>query len=347
MRVLVLHAYSRHNAGDGWLVAWSVELIREALGADVSVDVLAMDPESFASWDNAAVRGITWRSFSEALRPAGRDRPDLIVGVGGGYLRGRGVVSTSKMLLAHGSQLRLAAKLGDRVVYLPQSIGPLNMLSRPLIRRFLAQLRYVFVRDDRSVDELHGIQGVRRVPDLALLQLGASNDSSQAHELVDEPVWVVRKLRGISPSRYLEMSGNARFAIQSEGRGNDDRTYCEVELGVDSPPALAEVLRSESPRVIVSVRLHGALLSLLAGWPTVHLSYERKGFGAFSDLGLDEYVESVYSATPATVAAKIARIHADPSAYWKRVTSALPALAAAREEVTASLRLAATHPELD
>ena len=47
------------------------------------------------------------------------------------------------------------------------------------------------------------------------------------------------------------------------------------------------------PRVVVAVRMHAALMAIAAGHYVVHLAYERKGFSAFADLGIGQYVHPV------------------------------------------------------
>ena len=45
MRILLLHAYSAHNRGDGLLVDESVALIRSVFD-DVELEVVASDPDT-------------------------------------------------------------------------------------------------------------------------------------------------------------------------------------------------------------------------------------------------------------------------------------------------------------
>ena len=89
MRILLLHAYSAHNRGDGLLVDESVALIRSVFD-DVELEVVASDPDSFSylgvpsTTPNPGVvvgRGnicgccATWTATT------------CSIGVGGGYLR--------------------------------------------------------------------------------------------------------------------------------------------------------------------------------------------------------------------------------------------------------------------
>jgi polysaccharide pyruvyl transferase WcaK-like protein len=90
---------------------------------------------------------------------------------------------------------------------------------------------------------------------------------------------------------------------------------------------LLDLLENGLPGVVVSTRLHGAVQSLLAGVPAVHLGYERKSWSAYEDLGLSDYVHNARSFDPAAVAAQALALVPDPSAFWQRIEERRPALA--------------------
>ena len=87
---------------------------------------------------------------------------------------------------------------------------------------------------------------------------------------------------------------------------------------------------ASAKRVVVAVRLHAALMALQAGHYVIHLSYERKGFAAFEDLGLKEYVHNAFSFDPETVHAHLDRLLNN---------------AAAREEYDAAVNRAAASTD--
>jgi polysaccharide pyruvyl transferase WcaK-like protein len=53
---------------------------------------------------------------------------------------------------------------------------------------------------------------------------------------------------------------------------------------------LKATIAKYQPDLVISVRLHGAIESLLSGVPAYHISYERKGFGAYQDMGVEDWV---------------------------------------------------------
>ncbi|MEU1568285.1 polysaccharide pyruvyl transferase family protein [Streptomyces mirabilis] len=373
MRIVLLHAYSSRNAGDGLLVDESVALLLRLGVRRKDIHLVALDPNSFRDTP-LPVTGVLGAAdpFAEfyQLRRAGAalrgllglgpvrrliEEADAVVAVGGGYLRSRTCWEGFTTLLAHGSQLRFAARSKSVTVYLPQSIGPLNGPIGALLRRWLQDLGHVAVRDDRSLRE---VPQAKRVPDLGLLRLARHAPEPQSGD--GSVVLVARRLP--APRRYehnlqaftenLAASGRTvRMALQSSaGTRNDDRGFA-LSLGLREPSVtLKERLASpaEVPSLVVSVRLHGCVQALMAGVPTIHLSYERKSIAAFEDLGLSEFVHHARTFSPEGLAMQCRKLLRDPRDYWDRVAAALPGLgergAAYERYVAQALGIAPTQP---
>jgi polysaccharide pyruvyl transferase WcaK-like protein len=68
----------------------------------------------------------------------------------------------------------------------------------------------------------------------------------------------------------------------------------------------------------------------MAGFPAIHLSYERKGWGAFQDMGLDRYVLSARHAGTGDVYELIKEIQTDEASYWSRLEHAKPSILSQR-----------------
>ncbi|MEL5992360.1 polysaccharide pyruvyl transferase family protein [Microbacterium phosphatis] len=348
-RVLVLHGYSAENAGDGLLVRETLELIRDAFG-EAEVTLLASRPETFADLGVRALPTVpTKRGWDKAMRAElnAIDGYDIVVAVGGGYLRAGTAVETLKTALVHGPQLRAAARTTAPTVYLPQSIGPARFGTRSWVRRTLGKLDVVMVRDDRTVAEVGG-PTVVRTPDLATAAVvGGRRPGTQVDPT---PVLSIRAVHGkINPDIYAlarRMSPYDGY-IQSTTGGNDDRPAAATL----TPRLMVE--RSDlmtpggTPRVVVAVRLHAALMALAAGHYVVHLAYERKGFGAFGDLGIDPWVHTVNSFDVESVASQARGLLEDPAIradYDSRIAAAAANIAVAREKIVAELRTRArTH----
>lgn len=355
-KVLILHAYSPTNAGDGLLV----ELALEAVGrvtADFEYRVVASDADGFAD-----ARYIQWGLPSRlakgpARRPAmilgtlgggGREirrlahDADLIVAVGGAYLRGGSRVEAAKSWGAHYGQLSIASRFGEKAVYLPQSIGPLNGAFRRLVESKLSTISTLFVRDDKTQLELNHLPAVLRAPDMAIMKW--AEEYSKPRDLGPQgPVFIARDLE--APRSYYDFlrdvaaDGGYEWAIQATGGGNDDRPLTERMAG-GPVRTLSSILKNDAPRVVVSTRLHGALSSLIAGFPAVHLTYERKGWSAYKDLGLDGYVLSARDATLAQVNDLVRQITKAPTDYWQQVHRSVEQIRRAQALLDARLQSA-------
>jgi hypothetical protein len=72
--------------------------------------------------------------------------------------------------------------------------------------------------------------------------------------------------------------------------------------------------------------------------PAVHLSYERKGFGAFSDLGLLPYVKNAYDFDPDEVVRLVEGLLGSQNSYWDSVERNTQSICIARDEIIAELQ---------
>lgn len=352
--VLILHAYSPTNSGDGLLVRLALEAIERAIGP-FDYKVIASDADGFADdrylqWGLPAAlsrgRGrrpamLVASAFPRQTRAADLAKSaDLIVAVGGAYLRGGSRLESLKSWGAHFGQLKIAAMHGGKAVYLPQSIGPYTGRYERATRRLLGQLASVMVRDDKTEAELKPYASVVRAPDMAIIEW--ARGFSGPGPLTDlKPVFVARDLeepRGYY--RFLEdvaASGQFEWAVQATGSANNDYPVTE-RYWTPQARRLVDVLAEAKPRVVVSTRLHGSLSSLIAGYPTIHLTYERKGWSAFKDLGLERYVMSARDATLTGVRERVLEITADPAGYWAQVAESVPQILKSSDRLESTIR---------
>jgi polysaccharide pyruvyl transferase WcaK-like protein len=364
----VLHAYSRTNAGDGLLVDLTLDrLARLGIGLD-DVFLVALDPESFPEVPHrtgigARGRGLSWelvpaagRGSSLALSALVRRRVgevakalgrcDGLVAVGGGYLRAVDVTSSVGTALNHLPQLLAAARSKVPSVYLPQSIGPLRGPVGSAVVRSLRRVDAVYARDRWSAAELGSVPGLRRVPDLAVLELGERwDDVTLALAPPGGRVGFVARQVGHAGgyedtvrSLASDLGDQAVWAVQTAGdRTKSDAVHYE-RLGVTAGGSLPDLLAAGDLSVVVSVRLHGALMALRAGVPAVHLAYDRKGPAAFADLGLSDWCFDVRSLDRTALASAVAGLVADPGPYWDRLGGEVPQLRKASAGLDSMLR---------
>jgi polysaccharide pyruvyl transferase WcaK-like protein len=369
-KIGVLHAFSRRNSGDALLVDESLGVL-ERLGVPATgIRVFALEAGTFVgtlppgSPAPYAVPCEPRRRVSPALLRAGLEAAhtvippgerrgsalareiaacDGLIAVGGGYLRAGDVAESFGTLLNHVPQLVAASRSVAPSVYLPQSIGPLRGPVGRMVRNALRSIDRACLRDGTSVREVGPDVASVRLPDLAVLRL--ARHAPKRAESGGGPVVVVARTVDRAPDfvagiltlmRTLEATAPAQWAVQVEGPGmRTDAGFYEAH-GMRAPQSRAEVLAAAAaPGAVVSVRLHGALESILAGWPAIHLSYQRKGWGAYADLGLDDYVYDAGSFDPAVVAAHALALRDDPGPFWDAVARRLPELVKADAELTA------------
>ena len=368
-RVLLLNAYSALNRGDGLLAELAIELCREALGADTRICLAAPDPDSFGALSVHAISPFgSTKSVIVALRAAlvfvsggrfGFSMPftlaanecDILVSVGGGYLRGGRKLELAKCLLVHGSQALLASRLAKSKpwVLLPQSVGPFDGFAKRWLHRRLATAARVFLRDDKSIAELAGLGNLERVSDCAVLQVGSSPHRLRGSEVQATAVippstgLILRQLP--SPGNYEDeltclIAGRGDWMpILQSRRGTNDDTLFYSRIGLPASKSLTEAVKAGSIASCVSVRLHGAIESILLGVPAVHLSYERKGFAAFHDLGLARFVFDARGFDHQEVLDRLSELEADSRSYWTAIQASAPRLVAERERVTKVIQL--------
>lgn len=360
LRAVILDGYRRSNAGDGLLVDEAIKLVREAVPG-VDVRLVSMDPSGFPEYPNGLhpvsgprgrmtprdllmrlFTGRPHRDVADAIADA-----DIAVAVGGGYLRAGNVSAGLKSFLSHMVQAP-TAKTRTPYVYLPQSVGPLPPRWIPYGVWRLDRAEAFFVRDDRSAAELgrFGVSTIR-MPDLAVVALAAAPDPLR-RDAARGRVGLVARALDRRQSAYrgrleeLHRLLDPEILVQSRGAGNDDPAFYQSMAWEGTHRSLVSAVEaSVTPAVVVSVRLHGALQSILSGVPSVHLSYERKGWGAYEDLGLSEYVHNAWSFDPARVAAQVKELSADARSYWARIDERLPGISAQRARIVAAIHDAA------
>lgn len=343
MKVVLLHAYSGNNLGDGFLVEAALEIIQSAFPTQkIDFTICASDPSSFEHLNAKIVSsmpGFFGYSF-EFLRTLGElSQFDIIVGVGGGYLRASSCKEFLKTLLVHGPQIWAAGKSSTYSVYLPQSVGPLYAPTSRILAVWVRSIDKFWVRDDRSLLDLGFDNKIERSSDMAVLTIpprtGADVDPT--------PVLSVRAVRGVVPKSVFDLAqklGQFDGHIQSTVSSNNDT---EVMLSLRPRRLLtkSELFdQSKKKRVVIAVRLHAALMALAAGHYVIHLSYERKGFAAFKDLGLESYVHNVFNFSAASVSRQARKFLFDQASrdeFDNRIAAIGPELFRRQEKLIASL----------
>jgi polysaccharide pyruvyl transferase WcaK-like protein len=362
----ILHAYSRTNFGDGLLVDLTLERLGRCGVETGDVVLVALDPDSFPEVPHRADIGTRGRGLAWELVPAAGQaaalatsaavrRPlgavarelagcDALVAVGGGYLRAADATSSIGTALNHLPQLTAAARSRVPSLYLPQSVGPLRGPVGAAVRWGLARIDAVCVRDPWSADDLAGLAGVHRIPDLAVLDMAERADAIDrvprggcvgfVARQVGHAAGYEQQVRAVAD----DLGKQAVWAVQTAGdRTKSDAVHYQ-RLGLTAGGSLVDLLARRELSVVVSVRLHGALMALASGVPAVHLAYDRKGPATFADLGLEDWSLDVRSLDRTSLRAVVDDLAADATAYWDRFAARAGALVESSRRLDALMR---------
>ena len=279
--------------------------------------------------------------------------------IGGGFLQMRSLRELATVSLIHLSQMAICRGAGRPLVMLPQSVGPFHgRVQRALARRVLGWFTMLLVREERSAQHLRELDPrldakVRVVPDLAFLSTRRERPAPPAGGdglrvgIVVRQWWFPRAADpAAAQERYLaEM---ARFAdrlaaaghtpvlvVHSDGptnRGDDRISTARVrELSVSRPeivdvaglPRIDDVIATYAGfDAVASTRLHGALLTLIAGVPAIAIGYEWKSEGIYDELGLQPWHVTMEDVTAGWLEDRVAQLATYPliSAWEAMVT---------------------------
>jgi len=331
-KIFLLHAYSPKNSGDGLLVKLSIDKIRE-IGLTETINVVCIDPTNFREYLNKEINVNVISIFTfltMGLNNSFRKHTTSFYGVGGGYMRSAYFKEGLKTTLAHGSQLIIKRLFrNSKSFYFPQSVGPLKGIWGTVLKVLMNHIEVICVRDDKSLIELKNVgKEVNRTPDLVADKIleKVSTINKRKTDIKQGVCFVFRDLpKSKAGSEYIQKIKqlfnsfpNSFLALQSEGRGNNDSSFYSKVFDQKEIPSLKSVLKSNNP-LVVSVRLHGSLETILNGVPSYHLSYERKGFAAYSDLGLSDYVQHAAHFDINLAKNKINYILNNNEEYWERI----------------------------
>lgn len=292
MSTLITNAYSSLNLGDGLLVEESRNIVTEA--GFLPNALLALDPGSFKDSGMLLLNAEANRKrivleLGMGILPLNGITPERAFAVGGGYLRFPNRQTAFKTYLSHMTQLRLLSKEGIPFALLPASIGPMNFLRNNTMK-ILSRAEFIAVRDDKSFLELRELSNVYRFPDLSVLNemrsVSSAIDNWSVGVIIrslDFPNWL-RDLKRIVkiPKSYLMIQS-------STGANNNDVRFILKHFPGLEKISTTEAFSIKRPSLVISSRLHGAIMSIKEGIPAIHLGYERKSLGVYEDLGLSEF----------------------------------------------------------
>jgi len=260
------------------------------------------------------------------------ERADLIVPVGGGYIRSRkGLFNRLNVfLLLH--PLLFGYLLGKPTVLYPQSVGPFqNRLEERAVAFVLKRMMLILLREDTSVAllaRLGVVQNVERAIDSGfLLQSKRKMDLHKKYNIPARKLIVgvtVRTwLSGNAQTNYEKAVANALDNTVNEfdvyvifipqvtaAKGDDDRIISRRVHGYMNCKTAAFTLEDEPDHhdikaiydgldVLLGTRFHSVIFSLTSFVPVLAIEYEHKTSGIMHDLDLEQWVMKIEDVTTA------------------------------------------------
>lgn len=248
---------------------------------------------------------------------------DLIVSSGGTYLVDHYRFEPRVLELVAGKKLG-----GGRLVLWTQSMGPFNSRSKRIYMRALTKVtEHAYLRDERSLAAWQSVSPncqdrATVIPDSVFaLSKSPYESTAPVHKarrglaLVSVRDWK-RGLNGelLDPSQYSSAirecvrvlatmdfdvvavstcQGIADYKIDDSTTARQILQHCDVEILTDhySPADLGD--RIANADLVVTTRMHMAILSLIAQTPVMAVAYENKTVDLFGGLGLREFVVEI------------------------------------------------------
>ncbi len=282
---------------------------------------------------------------------------DLIVPVGGGYIRSRaGLLNRINIpLLLH--PLLLGYLLRKPTVLYSQSLGPFqNTLEKLMVAFVLRRMTLILVREDTSVALLARMgvtrNVVRAIDSGFLLDSKKPTDARKRYKVPPGKLLVgvtVRSwLKGSAQTRYeqavaaaldtLVATNNAHVMFIPQvtaSKGDDDRVVsrkvydamkrqADATLVEDAPDHHHIKAMYNNLDMLLGTRFHSVIFSLTSYVPVLAIEYEHKTSGIMHDLHLDDWVIKIENATAAKLTTLLQKLARHQSEYRTHLQRYLP-----------------------
>ena len=263
-------------------------------------------------------------------------RAALVVSAGGAYLGGR----KPGVNLVRGYNIAYGRVWGRPTIAAPMTINPPSRVVRLLLSNLLRGVP-IFARDHESIVRARQL-GLRATyaPDLVFRAARGRAPAEPSGVVAwaprgyrpDQDAWAARdrletsQLAAVSDLLRTDAALRLEFVPQVDVEEIDDdrvtiarldrqlRAEFDGRVSVLTPPASIDETIDAYARydVVLTSRLHAALLALLGGTPSLVVGYEPKVSGVLATIGLDDRViPPDGSWTPAEIASWLRRLMGD------------------------------------
>jgi colanic acid/amylovoran biosynthesis protein len=400
VNIIISHVYSADNKGDAALLGLLIQEVRNEF-PEAQITILTLDKikdtetfdgvpvrHSFMYFSNifsqskakrllyatsmipltlgsAFLRGTlhiklplnkNWDSLIDLYANA-----DLIIPVGGGYMRTNKNIGSlyDFTLLMH--PLVLAKLLKKPTVLYSQSVGPFfrKIESKMLAHILKHDVEVVIVREDTSFKLLQsmGVKNIIRSVDTGFLLKGEHAKRVPDGALAAMPS--DKLIIGVTARKWLDASSQAEYElaiaktlehliakhkafivlvpqVTAEFHGDDDRLVSKAIHAKIANKDQALVLTKNYDYhdikaiygkfdFMLGTRFHSVIFSLTSYVPALAIEYEHKTSGIMHDLGLDQWVVKIEDVDPLILCAKMDELISQKAAYKKHLKQVLPA----------------------
>jgi polysaccharide pyruvyl transferase CsaB len=297
VRVLLSGYYGFGNLGDEALLEVIVEQVRARFPA-IAIDVLSATPQETArAYQVDATPRWSMRDVRDAI-----SRADVVLSGGGGLLQ---TATSARSVVYYAGILREAIRQRRRAMIFAQSVGPLDLLGRFVVRSFCRGTDRATVRDVRSLRLLQSLLPQTPVEQTAdpvfLYNLPDEEVDLSSEGLGSEPYAIVsvRKISNLRDGQHtiahavdrLARTHGVRVAFLPFGGVGDAEVSTEIIRLCKSAPMLlpecslaraAAILRGA--RVVIGMRLHALILAARFAVPFLAIPYDPKVAALCEDL---------------------------------------------------------------
>lgn len=284
-------------------------------------------------------------------------KSDLVVGVGGGYLRGAPGLSQTVELALQLHPLLLSKILRQKVVLYSQSVGPFgNSFQTFLAKYVLRNVDLIITRENksahllrdlgvtanvvRSVDsgfafneqtktDLHGMLGIpkkRRIFGITvrkwLAGIGQDNYEASIAEVADYLVVLGYAVVFIPQVTSTSHNDDDRVAAHDIFSKMQERQFVYVLDKKYSHHEIKSIYAGLD--YLIGTRFHSVIFSLTSLVPAIAIEYEHKTSGIMHDLGLDDWVINIEDVTTVRVQKLITKLLDNEESYRKNLKTKLP-----------------------
>lgn len=290
---------------------------------------------------------------------------DLVVGVGGGYIREEaGLLKVIDLILTL-RMLFLSCLMGKTTVLYSQSIGPFGnsmqeKLAGCILRRMqlietresisAALLRKMGVKEDRLLESVDAAFLVRKQMDMPL-------ELPEAFKEIKRDF--AGPLVGVTARKWLD--AKAQDVFEKEMASALDQIVQRYDARIVFIPQTTVVRHQDDDRIVqkrifdqmlekesaifldgayahqmllgiyggldllIGTRFHSAIFALTGRVPALVIAYEHKAEGIMKDLGLQDWVIGIKEVDAVSVVNRFDRLNREKEVYLLRLDETLPA----------------------